>query len=70
MNTNPASAEQPSHSTGPKWAAEEQHWVPLLSLRFQRWFRLMSLEIPVLVYVSGCAEGSAKNVTSHAVLNL
>ena len=41
-----------------------------LSLRFQRWFRLMSLEIPVLVYVSGCAEGNAKNVTSHAVLNL
>ena len=41
-----------------------------LSLRFQRWFRLMFLEIPVLVYVSGCAEGNAKNVTSRAVLNL
>ena len=35
----------------------------------QRWFRLMFLEIPVLVYVSGCAEGNAKNATSHAVLH-
>ena len=28
---NPASAEQPSDpgSTGPNWAAEKQHWVPL-----------------------------------------
>ena len=33
MSTNLASAEQPSHpgSTGPKWAAEEQHWVPLFN---------------------------------------
>ena len=33
MNTNPASAAQPSDpgSTGPKWAAEEQHWVPLFN---------------------------------------
>ena len=30
MNVNPASAEEPSDlgSTGAKWAAEEQHWVP------------------------------------------
>ena len=33
MNTNPTSAEQPSDpgSTGSKWAAEEQHWVPLFN---------------------------------------
>ena len=37
-----------------------------LSLMFRRWFRLMSVEIPVLVYVSGCAEGN--NVTSARCL--
>ena len=33
MSTNPASAEQPSDpgSIDPKWAAEEQHWVPLFN---------------------------------------
>ena len=33
MSTNLASAEQPSDqgSTGPKWADEEQHWVPLFN---------------------------------------
>ena len=42
MSTNLASAEQPSDpgSTGPKWAAEEQHWVPLFNC---------ILEVPTLV---------------------
>ena len=29
----------------------------------------MFLAIPVLVYVSGCVEGNAKNVTWYAALN-
>ena len=72
MNTNPASAGQPSDpgSTGPKWVAEEQHGVPLFNT---------VLEVPTLVSShvprNSCARlrqrmFSAKNVTSHAVLNL
>ena len=55
MNTNPANAEHPSDpgSTGPKWAAEEQHWVPLFNT---------VPEVPTLVssYVprNSCAFGS------------
>ena len=73
VSTNMASSEQPTDpgSAGPKWAGEEQHWVPLFNT---------IPEVPTLVSShdsrNSCdrlrqrkCRGNAKNVTSRAVLN-
>ena len=73
MSVELASAGQPSGlgSTGSKWAVEEQHWVRLFNTvpEVPIWIRLIFLAIPVLVYVNGCVEGNAKDVTWCALLN-
>ena len=73
MSAKQASAECPSDpgSTGLKWAAEEQHWVPLFTIPEVPEMNFSGvLAILVPDCANACVVNIAGSVTWHAALNL